>query len=285
VVVGDVVRIDDYRARRRLPGRSPDEGAMTPSPSVTNCARGVSSVAPAFRVPILRGPIARSASSGRAAPRLGRAGRPPVRGGRRSCRVPAEGRTGAAVHPGDRAAESGPVRPTGDILEDQGVRGDAEDVRHRHARPPAPPGRGHAPRRQRRPAGFTAFPVSQWKKIWSSNPLERLNKEIKRRTDVGVFPNPEALLRLAGAYWSRPTTNGRSPTAATSPKTRWLCSTGRPGRGGGAAGADRVIVTTPLTNTVRPTSTAQRDVTAALLVAGVVAVKVAARRLPREPGT
>ena len=46
---------------------------------------------------------------------------------------------------------------------------------------------------------FTAFPVSHWKKVWSINPLERLNKEIKRRTDVVcVVPKPEALLRLAG---------------------------------------------------------------------------------------
>ena len=47
---------------------------------------------------------------------------------------------------------------------------------------------------------FADFPVSHWKKIWSTNPLERLNKEVKRRTDVvGVFPIPAALLRLAGS--------------------------------------------------------------------------------------
>lgn len=47
---------------------------------------------------------------------------------------------------------------------------------------------------------FTEFPLKHWRQIWSTNPLERVNKEIKRRTDVvGVFPNPAALLRLAGA--------------------------------------------------------------------------------------
>ena len=46
---------------------------------------------------------------------------------------------------------------------------------------------------------FYAFPAEHWSKLRSTNPLERVNREIGRRTDVvGIFPNDATLLRLAG---------------------------------------------------------------------------------------
>jgi transposase-like protein len=75
---------------------------------------------------------------------------------------------------------------------------------------------------------FYAFPGAHWSKLRSPNPLERVNHEIGRRSDVvGIFPNDASAIRLAGAVlieqndecWSH---------AATSPKSRCARSSGHP---------------------------------------------------------
>jgi len=102
----------------------------------------------------------------------------------------------------------------------QGLGGDGRGAHPHHLRPGGPgagPRTDGGDRRDARPpvprveamlrdaaddmTAFAGFPLGHWKEIWSTNLLERLNKKIKRRTDVvGIFvPNPEALLRLASA--------------------------------------------------------------------------------------
>ncbi len=82
---------------------------------------------------------------------------------------------------------------------------------------------------------FLYFPQEHWRKIWSTNPLERLNKEIKRRTNVvNIFPYDDAITRLVGSQlleqqeecsWSADASFPRPPWPRSRiPRSRWSSS-------------------------------------------------------------